>query len=446
MATVVESPWTQLLGGIGQGLSEGVKIGMAKKQQEIDLTKEILAGTASGKYDPRIWASTAGRDFLKAAKIDKDPMVQQLVQSGLSLMPQPEPTKLPSGDLVNIPQPDYYELGMYEKAPSAKEVQDTIYAEDQTRKLAQAQKESDLIFQRQSAMDSLRWARMQKIDNPAMLIETVKQSLFDSGANLDDWNITANSKGQISVTYNKDATGRITPNKAIELSERFDNETETAFTRRTTHIKSLSGILAGDVSMANADIDPSDTVAMALKQAAEAISSAKGSSKRIMERASRVQDIIRAVNEEIDVKNRSIENAGKRAGRTSEQIERSKIREIKFEDVSGGLSVADWLKARAKEDTPAKDLISDMRSAPLENRSVAGGFSGSRAGNDADKLKRVHDGVKDVVLAAVASNPDLTSADIKSNILSMKREIMAEYGLNERLWSMLMTMADRIMG
>lgn len=453
-----ESPWTQLLGGIGEGLAQGTRIGMEMKQKELDLEKEILAGTASGKYDPRIWASKAGRDFLKTAKLEKRPGIQNLIRSGEALLPQDLPSSVPgktaatpSGDVVNIPTPDQYLLkrGVSDPANAmdTKAVQDLIEAEELGKKMKQAQEESDIIFQRQAAMDGLRWARMQNIGNPAVLIETVRQSLIDANANLDDWNITANSKGQISVTYNRAGSGgKVTANKAIEMAEGYDNGITQAAERRTSHIYRLGAILGGDVSMATADVDPNDQVAMALKAAAEAISSSKGSQKKIMERASRVNSLLKTINDEITARNSALEAAGKRAGKDAKLIEANKLKPIVFEDISGGVSMQDWLKQRALEDKDPKDLISEMRSEPLGGGVPPGRPSETRAGTDADRLMRVYKGLKDIVVAATASNPDLTSDMIKSNILGMKREIMSEYGLNERLWSMLMTMSNKVMG
>lgn len=449
MATVIqeESPWTQLLGGVGQGLSEGVKIGMAKKQQEIDLEKEILFGTASGKYNPLIWASKSGQEFLTRAKLHERPAIKELVRSGLSLLPQGDTAQAtPGGGAVNVPQADLSVLGPG-FAPSDREVQDLIEAEDMRKKLDLAKKESDLIFGRSVALEAIRTARMQGVKDPVELMNATRQAMMEAGVNLDDYSITTNSKGQISINFNTDATSKkITPNKAIELGEEFDRQVSAAFNKRTQNIRSLSGILAGDVSLASADVDPNDAVAVALKQAAELISNTKGSQQRIMERASRVKTILTTLNDEIAMINRAIENAGKRSGRDLDLIEKSKIRPVTFEDVSGGVKIEDWLKERTKEQTPSKDLISDIRSTPLENRSVAGAFGVKSQVTDADKLKRVYEGLKGAVETAIASNPHLTSDVIKSNIVGMKREIMAEYQLNERLWSMLVQMADRVMG
>jgi hypothetical protein len=431
-------------------------MGFEMKQKELDLEKEILFGTANGKYDPRIWASKAGRDFLVAAKLEKRPGIQELIRSGEALLPRDMPetsgktVATPGGDVVNIPAPDQYYLkrGVSDPANAmdTKQVQEIIEAEQVAKKLAMAQEESDIIGQRQIAINAINWARAQNISNPALLIETVKQSLLDANANLDDWNITANSKGQISVTYNKSAANKVTANKAIEMAEGYENGLTQAAERRTSHIYRLGAILGGDVSMATSDVDPNDAVAMALKQAAEAISSTKGSAKRIMERASRVNSLLKTINDEIASRNSALEAAGKRAGKDAKVIEANKLKPITFEDISGGVSMQDWLKQRAQEDKDPKDLISDMRSVPLGGGVPPGRPSETKAGTDADRLMRVYKGLKDIVVSATAANPSLTSEVIKSNIIGMKREIMSEYGLNERLWTMLMSMADKVMG
>lgn len=446
MATVIkqDSPWAQLLGGIGEGLAQGTKVGMAQKQQEIDLEKEILAGTAAGKYDPLIWASKSGQEFLKKAKIHGRPAIRDLVRAGLDLLPRDDGVRVTQGGSVtNVPQADLSVLGS-EYAPSDREVHNLIEADEARKKLEMAKKESDLIYGRSVGLEAIRAARMSGISDPVQLVSYTRQAMEDAGMNLDDYSVTANTRGQVSINFNTGGS-KLSPGKVIEIGEEFDRQVNSAYNKRTQNIRSLSGILAGDVSLASVDVDPSDAVAVALKAAAEAVGATKGGAKKIMERASRAKAIVKTLNEEIDVINRSIENAGRRAGKDSKTIEASKIRHVEFEDISGGVSEAEWLKSRAKEEQPADKVIGDIRETPLNGRGAAGRFSESGAKSDADKLKRVYDGVKDVVMAAVAANPSLTSETIKSNILSMKREIMAEYGLNERLWSMLMQMSNRTM-
>jgi hypothetical protein len=45
-----------------------------------------------------------------------------------------------------------------------------------------------------------------------------------------------------------------------------------------------------------------------------------------------------------------------------------------------------------------------------------------------------------------AKNPNLTAADLRRAVLDHKDELMAEYGLNEQLFALVMKMGDTVLG
>ena len=73
-------------------------------------------------------------------------------------------------------------------------------------------------------------------------------------------------------------------------------------------------------------------------------------------------------------------------------------------------------------------------------------FSDVSAKDAATKVSDTFKDIKETVTSALQDNPTLDSTQIKQVILQNKDQIMAEYGLNEKLFSLLMAMSDKVLG
>jgi hypothetical protein len=420
-----------------------------------DMGDQIAMNIMTNKLDPRILNTQIGQDFLRKNKLDKHPGIRAAIsEAEARRMAAGEPTDLSTlqgkpeisaggegpqmgGPLVNVPKP----------MPGIDEVQKTIEGEETAKALDISRQEKALTLANQMAYQEFTDLRKK---NKMM---TIDQQIREYNAICDRLNIpptqrsfSLDEEGNLRITASMPDTTKsaAASDRRLNREIQYENYISQTGVQKTAHMYRLRSILERDVALEELAMDAgvSAPVAKALNDAISALSKSTNKDK-ILERASTVESLLKSVNLEIDQYNRRNAVAAKGIGLGPKEIELRKVPPLTFEEVSGGITKDDWLKRRQPE-KPEK-LASDIRNES-RGTSIPGQPSAASAASDSDKVKTVFDGLKDIVLGAVEKRPDLTRDQIRGTIMDNKDAIMAEYGLSERLFSLVVSMADRVLG
>ena len=460
-AIVIEqpNPWAEALQGLGAGAGMIGQALLKKRDKAKDTMQDITVGTATGKYKPEFWATKEAEDFLRSAGVWNKPEIQGLVtraRAGMGYGAPPDvATQLPvapgsppaeagvGGGVVNVPQPA-------PEPPDAKVVNEYLYKEDERKKLAVYE------FQRKISSAETRLnaehandLRMGNIKSFAEQVDLTAKVLKQSGVEFDDIIWRGNAEAGLSWEINPLALKRLMEaqaNKKGTSYTKFETTASTFNEKRMRHVSKLSTFLATDrVDSKALALDSNDPDTDYYLSAMAAINGEPDKNKRVALQVEQVEKIVKQLNENIKQYRRVIQSAGDEAKAEQLDITDRFTKEITFEDVSGGLSPEEYKKKKGLVPEPGK-LISDVRSDYRGNSVTAPRFSDVSAKDAATKVSDTFKDIKETVTSALQDNPTLDSTQIKQVILQNKDQIMAEYGLNEKLFSLLMAMSDKVLG
>jgi chaperonin cofactor prefoldin len=425
----------------------------ARADQAQNMGDQITMNILTGKLPPRILNTQVGQDFLRSHGLDKHPGIQAaLTEAQANELASGEPTQLEAppapgaepggvgGPMINIPKP----------MPTLESVQETIRKEEEAKALEVTNKEREITLKNQLLIrqwdETMRKNRMMSIDEQVRQFQALKEQLDIPEGQVS---VSLDEEGNLRVSASVDpaameARAESRSNRKINNEIRYENYISQTGVQKTAHAMRLRSVLERDVALEDLAMDEgvSAPVAKALGDAISQIN--KSTSKdKVVERAEAVDTLLKSVNSDIDQYNKRNAVAAKGLGLGKDEIESRKVAPLRFEDVSGGISKVDWLKRR--QPAKAEKLTSDIRNES-RGASIPGQPSAASAKSDSAKVKEVYDGLKEIVLGAVAKRPDLTSEEIRASIVGNKDALMAEYGLNERLFSLVTAMADRVLG
>lgn len=449
-----DSPLTRLLGGLSEGASQGIKLGIQKGQKVTDMANEVLMAVTTGKLDPRLLVSDAGQAFLKSAGLDKHPGIQDVVtNAGASLPPELAVKPVPQEQPIPIPSktpgaPPYAGAVSTAENPPAKGIQDLVYNEGISKKLAYEDKKRsiDSLYAIQLALTKDELAQGHRID-PDKLIPKIQSFAQAMGVPMTDVLVTGNSNGLFSFTLKTPD-----PDKAIARSDRLKTKEDTfnthvaeTITKKNSYGFRLGTILSTDVAAPEiAEMFKDDPkMAAAWAGAMSAIKSSSGSKNYVLDKVATVERFIGQINDEIRAWNERNTREGEQAGLSPNTISAKQVSELTFEDVSGGMKKEDWIKKKLPAD--AKDLISQARDTYQRSGIVSPQVRAGKAETDSEKVRRVYDDLKKVATEAWADRPGLTSQELRDTIMANKEGLMAEYGLNARLFDLVVKMADTVL-
>lgn len=448
-----ESPWTQFLGGFGQGVSHGVQQFEKRAAETKALTSEFLYNVGTGKIPPEMLAGADMQAFLEQTGLMKNPQIQAAVERGKAAMPgasapPPVPTQLPTADttepglgggVVNIPQPEPAPLpqGVVNEYLQNKADTRTLALNEAERKVTLA---NSLILQQRA--EDIRQARKRTLPEQLKL-----QSDLVKAAGVDKSNVsyTINTEGEVSVSIRPPDVERLLnrQDKLATAYTRFEEQAATYKEKQTMHAYRLRSMLENDkitpqdLALASGDADSKWYMA-----ALAAIGGKKDPKEKVAATVDQVNSVLKLINENIQTYNRAIQAEGDRAQADQETITSRFIPKLEFSDVSGGLTAEEYKKRKNPEE-PGQ-LISDVRGSYRGSGISSPRPAVGRAESDTEKVTKVYNGLKQTVMAAMKDNPNVDGKAIKESVLGNKEQIMAEYGLNERLFSLLMAMADRV--
>jgi len=469
-----ESPFTEFLNGIGQGVSMGVKNRLAKADEKKRLSQQVMFAAMKNELDPSLLGSADAQSFFEKAGIFDDPDIQGLVARARQSLPKEmteappvagseyaqstplvqgqspvvgeessgtvRPGELPPG-LAAMPTPQI--------TPTAKAVHEYLQGKADKRRLAyEAEQGKQQQFRSLDNALTLRRFDLGKVQTIPEQIKEKMGLLAQYGYVLGrDATIGISGKNQVSVSLHPQDPEKVR-DKEEEKLIRVDTSASKYVTYRISHVSRLQDILSKDQvlseSLAFDESDDPQVRALIMAAAAAVNSTAKTPEKKVGEIVDRVEASIKVINESFETYNSEIESVAKSAGLSPDKLAEKLIKKITFEDVSGGLTPDQY---RAKKNPPKADkLISEIRN-DYRPSSIQAGLPGSKSSStESNKIKSAYDGIREVVQAALADRPGLTSEEVKSNIIGMKDSIMAEYGLSERGFSLLMAMANKVMG
>jgi len=450
-----ESPWSQFLGGFGQGVSRGVQQFEKDAAETKALTSEFLYNVGIGKIAPEALAGADMQAFLEQTGLMKNPQIQAAVDRGKKAMPGASappsiPAQIPTSDqasagigggAVNIPQPE-------PEAPPQSKVNEYLQNKADTRTLALNEAErkvtlaNSLVLQQRA--EDIRQARKRSLPEQLKL-----QSDLVKAAGVDKSNVsyTINTEGEVSVSIRPPDVERLLnrQDKIATAYTRFEEQAATYKEKQTMHAYRLRSMLEND------KITPQDLALAAgeadskwYMAALAAIGGTKDTEQKVSVTVDQVNGVLNLINQNIQTYNRAIQAEGDRAQADQDTITSRFIPKLAFEDVSGGLTAEEYKKRKSPED-PGKlisDVRGDYRGSGISSPRPAAG----QAQSDTEKVTRVYEGLKQTVMAAMKDNPNVSGPDIKNAVIGNKEQIMAEYGLNEKLFSLLMAMSDKVLG
>ena len=460
-AIVIEqpNPWGQALQGLGAGAG---MIGQAifdKKKKEKETMEDVVGGTATHKYSPEFWASKEAEDYLRSAGVWDKPEIQGLVTRARAGMgfgaPPGVPAQLPvapsspsaaagiGGGAVNVPQPA-------PAPPDAKQVANYLEQEETEKKLAIYE------FQRKISSAETRLnaeyandLRMGNIKSFAEQVSLTMKVLKQTGFKFDDIIWRGNAESGLSWEINPIALKKLMEaqdNKKGASYTKFENTVSTFNEKRMSHVSKLSTFLSTDrVDPKSLALDSNDPETSYYMNAMAAINNEPDKNKRVALQVEQAEKIVKQLNDNIKQYRRVIQSAGVEAKAEQADITDRFTKDITFEDISGGLSPEEYKKRKGIVPEPGK-LISDVRGDYRGNSVTAPRFSDVSAKDAATKVSDTFKDIKATVTSALQDNPALDSMQIKQVILQNKDQIMAEYGLNEKLFSLLMAMSDKVLG
>lgn len=443
------SPWTQFLEGVSQGATRAIKRGEEQADKAKAQAQAIKEGLMNGSIKPEQLGTQEGQAFLKSLKLDKDQDIKAIVDRGMATLPK-ELTQGP-GTPVSIPSAANPELGGYaaeipgqQLTPSAKQVNDLLEAEATKKKLAIDEAQSKIQLFRQMEVqrnaENIRLARRQSLP------DQFKQKKAD----LDALGIPQSARSY-HVDENNYVTVTIDPAKLLTATDKearaytqFEDKAASYQEKQTSHVYRLRSMLENDkILPQNLDLG-NDEESKWYLAALQAIGQKKDPKEKVAATVAQVERIVELINRNIQSYNRAIQAAGDQAKADQQTITSRFIPKVSFEDVSGGLSAEEYKKRKNPPD--AKDLISEVRDDYRRTGIMSPRASDTKATRDSDKVKKVYDELKNTVLAAASDNPGLSAAKIRQVLMTNKEQLKAEYGLDERLFSLLSSMADRVLG
>lgn len=460
-AIVIEqaNPWAEALQGLGAGAGMIGQAIFEKKEKAKNLMEDITVGTATGKYKPEYWATKEAEDFLKSSGVWNKPQIQGLVtraRAGMGYGAPPDvATQMPvapespsaeagvGGGAVNVPQPA-------PEPPDAKEVNEYLYKEDERKKLVLYE------FQRKISSAETRinaeYANDLHIGNIRSFAEQValtSKVLKQSGLEFDDVIWRGNAESGLSWEINPVALKRLMDAQARKKGTsytKFETVASTFNEKRMGHVSKLSTFLATDrVDPKSLALDSKDPESNYYISALAEIEKEPNKNKRVALQVEQVEKIVKQLNENIKQYRRVIQASGDEAKAEQADITDRFTKEITFEDVSGGLSPEEYKKRKGLVPDPGK-LISEVRKDYSGNSIISPRFSESSAKDAATKVSDSFKDIKDIVASAFKDNPSITPDQVKQVMVQNKDQIMAEYGLNERLFSLLMSMSEKVLG
>ena len=452
-----ESPWTQFLGGFGQGVSHGIQRSeqlMDKKKQD---AQALMAGILNGTVDARSLGTAPGREMLKSMGLDSNPGIQEIINRGQAELPPDVAHQAPvPGPTVSLPSATNPELGGYavnmpgkDVGPTAKQVNDIVLAEDTQKKLAvyEYQRKISSAETRLNA-DHANDLRIGNMLSYAEQFASTMKVLKQTGLGFDDVSWRGNDEGGLSWGINPAAARRLMDaqtNKRGTSYTKFETVASTFNEKRMGHVTKLSTFLATDrVDEKSMALDSNDPESNYYITAMKAINNEPDKNKRVALQVEQVEKIVKQLNENIKQYRRVIQASGDEAKAEQADITDRFTKEITFEDVSGGLSPEEYKKRKGLVPDPGK-LISDVRKDYSGNSIVSPRFSESSAKDAATKVSDSFKDIKDIVASAFKDNPSITPDQVKQVMVQNKDQIMAEYGLNEKLFSLLMSMSDKVL-
>ena len=454
-----ESPWTQFLGGIGQGVSMGVQRKIKKADEADAMVKELMMSVTLGKAPLQAFGTKEFSDLSRTLGIDRHPDIQGLVARARAELPT-EMTEVPppaGGEIMAMPSvsmpniPAAVQTPRAQISPNAEQVFDYIKGEDDKKVLAfddLKRKQAQVItVDNMYTQEGIRAGRIKAL--PVQLREK-RDIVRAAGLNPDtDATYSVDSENRMSITFKPIDPDKLTARQDKRSQKITGFETfaaayqgkRTAYSLKVQSILSKDTITADDLALGD---DDNPEVRKILLGAIAAIGGAKTTKERVTASIDQAQAAISSINKVIGSANHAIEASGDEADVGPDTTIARFLKPLKFEDVSGGLTVEQY---RKKKDPPSGGkLISEIRN-DYRPSSIQAGLPGSKSSStESNKIKSAYDGIREVVQAALADRPGLTSEEVKSNIIGMKDSIMAEYGLSERGFSLLMAMANKVMG
>ena len=306
-----ESPWSQFLGGFGQGVSRGVQQFEKDAAETKALTSEFLYNVGIGKIAPEALAGADMQAFLEQTGLMKNPQIQAAVDRGKKAMPGASappsiPAQIPTSDqasagigggAVNIPQPE-------PEAPPQSKVNEYLYKEDERKKLAVYE------FQRKISSAETRLnaehandLRMGNIKSFAEQVDLTAKVLKQSGVEFDDIIWRGNAEAGLSWEINPLALKRLMEaqaNKKGTSYTKFETTASTFNEKRMRHVSKLSTFLATDrVDSKALALDSNDPETAYYLSAMAAINGEPDKNKRVALQVEQVEKIVKQLNENI---------------------------------------------------------------------------------------------------------------------------------------------------
>lgn len=469
-AIVIENPgpWSQALAGLGSGLS---MVGAALKRNHDEKKQVIMdavGGTATGKYKPEIWGPKEAEDYFKKAGVWDSPEIQGLVTRARTIMgpgaPEDVATQMPvapgspsatagvGGGAVNMPQ-----FTPEPPVPTVTAVQERL---------------QDVVDKHALLFDSLKRRQDQVIARQQIdYVQAMNAGYFpplpvqmkNARENVKSQGFDPDRDAVYSVTqrYGKDVLSYSMKDQEITNYYRSENQkdkTNKSFTsfettasslggQRTMHAMRLGQILKTEnITPEDLALDKNDGTSLWYLAAAKAIGVTKDPKKKVVESANQVEGLINQINKNITSYNRVIQAAGEEAKAEQYIIDRRRIEPLTFEDAAGGLTKEQYIKTKNGPSESPDKLISEVRD-DYKRSSIAPPRPSDASSKDAaTKVNDVYKDLKKTIIAAFSDNPSLRGDQVKQVIMGNKETIMAEYGLNERLFSLLMAMSDKVLG
>ena len=472
-----ESPWSQLISGLGQGIARGIERRNEKAASAESMVKELLFSAAANKYPLGLFASKEFEDFASETGIFDHPDIQSLVGRSRETLPrdiieapppedqgymQASPRQPGQGAIMGseatvgtgataigpeIP-PAIASIPRTQLTPTAKVVWDHLkkVEEDRALKYDDMKRRQQQYYQ----VENMYISADIQANKIASLPEQIKRSRDTAkklGFGDDELSYSLDSQGRLMTNFRPTDPDKLVAreDKANEKQLAFERTSSKYGTSRLINTMRLQDILSRDtVSVADlaltADDDPE--IAKILVSAAALLSSKAPAKEKVTQVVDRVKTSIEAINKAIYRYNHEIEAIGDKANMPPEVTIDRFLKPITFEEVSGGLTPDQY---KAKKNPPsAGKLISEARDMYRPSR-IDSAIPASTSTKESDRVSSAYEGIRDVVQAAMGRNTSLTRASIRDNIMGMKQEIMAEYGLNERAFDMLLAMSDRAM-
>jgi hypothetical protein len=465
-AIVIEqpNPWYQALEGLGKGAGMVTQALINKHKEAKDVVKELTIGTATGKIPLEQMGSEQMESYLRQAGVWDHPEVQAMVARAKESMgyaaPPPVATQIPSagpsadttgGPAVNIPQPE-------PASPTSRQVTDFLQnkADVHALYMDQAKRSQDQIFRRQD-IDYQLYANGAMI--PPLPVQTkTARDFVKNDLHLDpdkdvDWSVTQRYGKQV-LSYSMKNKTEAEINRELNSTDKrnakwtdFETVASSLGGKRFLHTTKLGQILKAEtITPEDLALEDADPTSAWYRMAVRSTNSKKNPHDRVIEASEQVDKMIGQINELIAGYNRVIQASGEEAGADQDIINSRRIQPLKFEDVTGGLTKQEFIDRKNGPSKKPDKLISEVRGDYRGTGITSPRPSEASSKSAGTKVQIAYNELGKTVRDAFRDNPDLSGAQVKSVLLGNKEQIMAEYGLNEKLFSLLMAMSDKVLG